>query len=306
MNISAYSIRRPLPAILFSIITLALGWASFNKLPITRYPSVDVPIVSVVVTQFGASPAELEVQVAKTIEDAVAAIVGVQHIDSNVTDGVSVTTIIFNLDANPDRALNDVKDAITRVRAALPSGITEPLVQRQEVIPLPILTYAAIAPGKTPEQLSWFVDDVVKRALQGLKGVAQVERVGGVDREILVSLDPDRLQAVGLTAADISERLLKSNVDLAGGRAEIGGRDQSIRTIAGATTLDALAGTTFSLLAGGEVRLDDLGVVTDTVAEPRYFARLDGDPIVAFAVYRAKGASDVTVAKAAARTSSSS
>ena len=300
MNISAYSIRRPLPAILFSIITLALGWASFNKLPITRYPSVDVPIVSVVVTQFGASPAELEVQVAKTIEDAVAAIVGVQHIDSNVTDGVSVTTIIFNLDANPDRALNDVKDAITRVRAALPSGITEPLVQRQEVIPLPILTYAAIAPGKTPEQLSWFVDDVVKRALQGLKGVAQVERVGGVDREILVSLDPDRLQAVGLTAADISERLLKSNVDLAGGRAEIGGRDQSIRTIAGATTLDALAGTTFSLLAGGEVRLDDLGVVTDTVAEPRYFARLDGDPIVAFAVYRAKGASDVTVAKAVA------
>ena len=300
MNISAYSIRRPLPAIVFSIIALLLGWISFNKLPITRYPSVDVPIVSVVVTQFGASPAELEAQVTKTVEDAVAAIVGVNHIDSTVTDGVSVTRITFNLDANPDRALNDVKDAITRVRANLPSGINEPLVQRQEVIPLPIVTYAAIAPGKTPEQLSWFVDDVVKRALQGLKGVAQVERIGGVDREILVSLDPDRLQAVGLTAADISERLLKSNVDLAGGRAEIGGRDQSIRTIAGATTLDALAGTTFSLLAGGEVRLGDLGVVTDTVADPRYFARLNGEPIVAFAVYRAKGASDVTVAKAVA------
>ncbi|MGA8292794.1 MAG: efflux RND transporter permease subunit [Rhodoplanes sp.] len=300
MNISAYSIRRPLPAIVFSIIALLLGWIGFNKLPITRYPSVDVPIVSVVVTQFGASPAELEAQVTKTVEDAVAAIVGVNHIDSTVTDGVSVTRITFNLDANPDRALNDVKDAITRVRANLPSGINEPLVQRQEVIPLPIVTYAAIAPGKTPEQLSWFVDDVVKRALQGLKGVAQVERIGGVDREILVSLDPDRLQAVGLTAADISERLLKSNVDLAGGRAEIGGRDQSIRTIAGATTLDALAGTTFSLLAGGEVRLGDLGVVTDTVADPRYFARLNGEPVVAFAVYRAKGASDVTVAKAVA------
>ncbi|MGZ8309994.1 MAG: efflux RND transporter permease subunit [Rhodoplanes sp.] len=300
MNISAYSIRRPLPAIVFSIVTLLLGWISFNKLPITRYPSVDVPIVSVIVTQFGASPAELEAQVTKTVEDAVAAIVGIQHINSNVTDGASITTITFSLDANPDRALNDVKDAITRVRSSLPSGINEPLVQRQEVIPLPIITYAAIAPGKTPEQLSWFVDDVVKRALQGLKGVAQVERIGGVDREILVSLDPDRLQAVGLTAADISERLLKSNVDLAGGRAEIGGRNQSIRTIAGATTLDALAGTTFSLLAGGEVRLDDLGVVTDTVADPRYFARLDGDPVVGFAVYRAKGASDVRVANAVA------
>lgn len=301
MNISAWSIRRPLPAIVLSLIAMLLGWFSFTTLPITRYPAVDVPIVSVVVTQFGASPAELEAQVTKTIEDAVASIVGIKHIDSNVTDGVSVTTITFNLDASPDRALNDVKDAITRVRGSLPAGINEPLVQRQEVIPLPIVTYAAIAPAKTPEQLSWFVDDVVKRELQGLPGVGQVERIGGVDREILVSLDPDRLQAVGLTAADISNRLFQNNVDVAGGRAEIGGRNQSIRTLAGAPTLEELAGTTFSLLAGGEVRLRDLGVVTDTVADPHYFARLDGDPVVAFAVYRAKGASDVRVADAVSK-----
>ena len=298
MNISAWSIRRPLPAIVLSIIAVLLGWFSFTKLPITRYPAVDVPIVSVIVTQFGASPVELEGQVTKTIEDAVASIVGIKHIDSTITDGVSVTTITFNLDANADRALDDVKDAITRVRSSLPAGINEPLVQRQEVIPLPIVTYAAIAPAKTPEQLSWFVDDVVKRELQGLPGVGQVERIGGVDREILVSLDPDRLQAVGLTAADISNRLFQNNVDVAGGRAEIGGRNQSIRTVAGAPTLEELAGTSLSLLAGGEVRLRDLGVVTDTVADPQYFTRLDGDPVVAFAVYRAKGASDVRVANA--------
>lgn len=301
MNISAWSIRTPLPAVVFSIIIVMLGWMSFVKLPITRLPSVDVPIVSVAVAQFGASPAELEGQVTKTIEDAVAAIVGVNHIDSTISDGLSVTTITFLLDADPDRALNDVKDAVTRVRSSLPSGITEPLVQRQEVIPFPIMTYAAISPGRTPEQLSWFVDDVIKRNLQGLRGVAKFERIGGADREILVSLDPDRLQAVGLTAAGISEQLLKNNVDVAGGRAEIGGRDQSIRTIAGAPTIEALAGTTFSLLAGGEVRLDDLGVVTDTVVEPRTFARLDGNPVVAFAVYRAKGASDVRVSEAVER-----
>ncbi len=298
MNISALSIRRPLPAIVFSIIIVLLGWYSFTKLPITRLPSVDVPIVSVAVAQFGASPAELEAQVTKNIEDACAAIVGINHIDSSISDGLSVTTIVFSLDADPDRALNDVKDAITRVRSTLPSGITEPLVQRQEVIPIPIVTYAAIAPGRTPEQLSWFVDDVVMRNLQGLRGVAKFERIGGADREILVSLDPDRLQAVGLTAAGISTQLLQNNADVAGGRAEIGGRDQTIRTIARATTLDQLAGTTFSLMAGGEVRLDDLGVVTDTVANPRTFARLNGDPVVAFAVYRAKGASDVRVANA--------
>jgi hydrophobe/amphiphile efflux-1 (HAE1) family protein len=301
VNISAWSIRKPLPSVVFSIIIVMLGWISFNKLPITRLPSVDVPIVSVAVVQFGASPAELEAQVTKTIEDSVAAIVGVNHIDSNISDGLSVTTITFLLDADPDRALNDVKDAITRVRSSLPSGINEPLVQRQEVIPFPIMTYAAISPGRTPEQLSWFVDDVIKRKLQGLRGVAKFERVGGVDREILVSLDPDRLQAVGLTAAGISDQLLKNNVDVAGGRAEIGGRDQSIRTVAGAPTIEALAGTTFSLLAGGEVRLDDLGVVTDTVVEPRTFARLNGDPVVAFAVYRAKGASDVRVSEAVER-----
>jgi hydrophobe/amphiphile efflux-1 (HAE1) family protein len=300
MNISALSIRRPLPAIVFSIIIVLLGWYSFTKLPITRLPSVDVPIVSVAVAQFGASPAELEAQVTKNIEDACAAIVGINHIDSSISDGLSVTTITFNLDADPDRALNDVKDAITRVRSSLPSGITEPLVQRQEVIPIPIVTYAAIAPGRTPEQLSWFVDDVVMRNVQGLRGVAKFERIGGADREILVSLDPDRLQAVGLTAAGISTQLLQNNADVAGGRAEIGGRDQSIRTIARATTLNQLAGTTFSLPVGGEVRLDDLGVVTDTVADPRTFARLNGDPVVAFAVYRAKGASDVRVANAVA------
>ena len=105
---------------------MLLGWISFTRLPITRCPSVDVPIVSVIVTQFGASPAELEAQVTKAVEDATAAIVGIQHINSNVTDGASITTITFNLDANPDRALNDVKDAITRVRAALPSGTTSP------------------------------------------------------------------------------------------------------------------------------------------------------------------------------------
>ncbi|EJW09314.1 RND multidrug efflux transporter protein [Rhodovulum sp. PH10] len=297
MNISAWSIRRPLPAIVFSIVTVLLGWMSFQKLPITRLPSVDLPIVSVVVSQFGASPAELEEQVTKVIEDGVSAIAGVQHIQSSITDGLSTTIISFNLDADPDRALNDVKDAITRVRGSLPSGIVEPMVQRQEVAGLPIVTYAAIAPGKTPEELSWFVDDVVKRALQGVRGVGRVERIGGVEREILVSLDPDRLQAVGLTAAGISEQLLKNNADVAGGRAEIGGRDQAIRTMAGATSLEGLAGTTFGLLGGGEIRLDDLGVVTDTIADPRTFARLDGEPIVAFGVLRAKGASDVTVAK---------
>lgn len=298
MNISAWSIRHPLPSVLFSIILLVLGWMSFTQLAVTRLPSADIPVISVAVSQFGAAPAELEAQVTKTIEDGVSGVEGVRHIASSITDGLSVTTIQFNLETNTDRALNDVKDAVTRVRANLPQNVNEPLIQRVDVIGLPIVTYAAISPGKTPEQLSYFVDDVVKRALQGVRGVAQVERIGGVEREILVSLDPDRLHAAGLTAVDVSRRLRGTNVDLAGGRAEIGKNDQAIRTLAGATTLNELAGTMISLPAGGEVRLDDLGTVTDTIADRRTFARFNGEPVVALGIKRSKGASDVVVAAA--------
>src|SRR5690606_836188 len=232
MNISAWSIRNPLPSVLFSIILLVLGWMSFTELAVTRLPAADIPVVSVAVAQFGAAPAELETQVTKIIEDGVSGVEGMRHISSSITDGLSVTTIMFSLETNTDRALNEVKDAVTRVRANLPQNVNEPLIQRVDVIGLPIVTYAAIAPGKTPEELSWFVDDVVKRTLQGVRGVAQVERIGGVEREILVSLDPDRLHAVGLTAVDVSQRLRGINVDVAGGRAEIGQNDQAIRTLA--------------------------------------------------------------------------
>ncbi|HEV7879455.1 efflux RND transporter permease subunit [Bradyrhizobium sp.] len=298
LNISAWSIRNPLPSVVFSIILLVLGWVSFTKLAVTRLPSADIPVISVAVSQFGAAPAELESQVTKTIEDGVSGVEGVRHISSSITDGLSLTTIQFALETNTDRALNDVKDAVTRIRSNLPQNVSEPLIQRVDVIGLPIVTYAAISPGKTPEQLSYFVDDVVKRALQGVRNVAQVERIGGVEREILVSLDPDRLQAMGLTAVDVSRRLRGTNVDLAGGRAEIGKNDQAIRTLAGAKTLNDLAGTMISLPAGGEVRLDDLGTVTDTIADRRTFARANGEPVVALGIKRSKGASDVVVAAA--------
>src|SRR6476620_1303325 len=279
LNISAWSIRNPLPSVVFSIILLILGWVSFTKLAVTRLPSADIPVISVAVSQFGAAPAELESQVTKTIEDGVSGVEGVRHISSSITDGLSLTTIQFALETNTDRALNDVKDAVTRVRANLPQNVTEPLIQRVDVIGLPIVTYAAISPGKTPEQLSYFVDDVVERA-------------------ILVSLDPDRLQAAGLTAVNVSQILRGTNVDLAGGRAEIGKNDQAIRTLAGAKTLNELAGTMIPLFGGGEIRLDDLGTVTDTIADRRTFARLNGEPVVALGIKRSKGASDVVVASA--------
>src|SRR5262249_20825472 len=196
---------------------------------------------------------------------------------------------------------NDVKDAIARIRAELPRTIDEPIVTRIEVEGLPIVTYAARAPAMTPEELSWFVDDVVVRVVQGVKGVSQIERLGGVDREIRVALDPDRLLAFGITAGDVNRQLRATNVDLAAGRGEIGGREQAIRTLAGKQTVEDLAGTMIALPKGRKVRLDQLGSVVDATAEPRTFAALDGAPVVAFAISRGKGQSDVVVAGDVAR-----
>jgi hydrophobe/amphiphile efflux-1 (HAE1) family protein len=297
LNVSAWSIRKPIPSIVLFLVLCVLGLVSFKGLPITRFPNIDVPLVSVTVTQSGAAPAELETQVTKMVENAVSGISGVKHVISAITDGSSVTTIEFRLEVNSDRAINDVKDAIARIRSDLPRTIDEPIVQRIDIAGLPIVTYAARAPTLSPEELSWYVDDVVARDLQSVKGVSKVERIGGVDREIRVSLDPDRLLAFGITAAEVNRQLRATHVDLAGGRGEIGSREQSIRTLAGTATLDELAATSIALSGGRKVRLDDLGTVTDGAAEARTFARFDGQPVVGFSISRSRGASDATVAE---------
>src|SRR5215510_10008860 len=284
-NVSAWSIRQPVPALVLFMVLMTLGWVSFADLPVTRFPNIDVPIVQVRITQAGAAPSELEVQVTKRIEDAIAGVNGIKHQTSAVTEGSSITTIEFRLGVNQDRALNDVREAIARIRAELPRTIYWPIV-----------TYGASAAGMTPEELSWFVYDVVVRALQGLKNVAQIERIGGVEREIRVALDPDRLLAFGVTAGDVNKQLRATNIDLAGGRGEIAGREQAIRTLAGKQSVSELAATSIVLPRGRKVRLDELGTVVDSIAEQRTFAALDDRPVVAFAISRAKGASDVVVA----------
>jgi len=296
LNVSAWSIRSPIPAVVGFIVLMLLGVVSFRTMSITRFPNIDIPIVQVLVTQSGAAPSELEAQVTKKVEDAVASLNGVWHIASQIGDGSSQTIIQFYVGSTDiDRALNDVKDQISKIRADLPRTIDEPIVNRINIEGLPIVTYAASAPGMTVEQLSWFVDDTVARDLQSLKGVGDVTRYGGVDREIRVSLDPEKLLALGVTAAQVNEQVRQDNVDLGGGRGELAGQEQAIRTLAGANKLSELKALPIALSGGRRVRLDELGTVSDTAAEPRTFTRLFDQPIVAFGITRAKGYSDVTV-----------
>ncbi|SCM71374.1 Cation/multidrug efflux pump [uncultured Pleomorphomonas sp.] len=294
-NFSAWAIRNPVPPILLFVCLIALGLYSFARLPITMMPNIDLPLISVTITDSGSAPSELETQVTKPVEDALAGISGVRHITSTITDGVSTTVVEFNLEVATDRALNDVKDAVAEIRSDLPGTIDEPVSRRIDVEGQAIITYAAASPAMTPEELSWFVDDKVIRDLQAVGGVGRVERMGGVKREIQVQIDPDRLMALGITAAQVNAALKSVNTDLSGGKGEVGGQTQAVRTLASARSLADLAATRLPLGDGRNIRLSDVGKVVDYWAEPKSFARLDGRPAVAFAIYRAKGASDASV-----------
>ncbi|WP_323717221.1 efflux RND transporter permease subunit [Paracoccus aminovorans] len=297
MNFSAWSIRQPVPAIALFLVLVMVGLYSFSRLAVTAMPNIDLPLVSVVVGQPGAAPSELTRQVIQPIEDSIASITGVRHITSAAMDSSARIYVEFELETDTDRAVNDVKDAVANVRADLPESVIEPLIHRIDVSGMAILTYAVSDPGKSIEQLSDFVDDVVARDLSTVKGVASITRIGGADRQINVELDPARIQAFGLTAAEISEQLRAKNIDLGGGRGDLAGTEYSIRALGSAGDVARLAETPI-LIGGGEaggrtVRLDQLGSVRDGASEERKFALLDGQPVVAFGVFRASGESDL-------------
>ncbi|MGB8816720.1 MAG: efflux RND transporter permease subunit [Rhizobiaceae bacterium] len=296
MNFSAWSIRNPLPPILLFVVLVALGVTSFMRLPVTRFPLIDVPIISVVVTDPGVAPTELETQVTKKIEDAVANISGVKNVISTVNESRSTTIVEFRLEVQTQKAVTDVKDAIERMKSALPATAGEPVINSVDIEGQSMQTFAVTAPQMTIEELSWFVDNTVIRKLQGVRGIGRVDRNGGVTREVSVKLDPQRLMALGVTAANVNQALRGMNADLTGGRGDIGNKEQAIRTLGGARTIEDLAAIEIPLGGGRTVRLSDVAIISDSFAEPKSYATSNGQTVIAFSIYRAKGESDVTVA----------
>jgi hydrophobe/amphiphile efflux-1 (HAE1) family protein len=297
MNFSAWSIRNPVAPLLGFFLLMILGWQSFNALPITRFPNIDMPLVAVTVAQSGAAPSEMESQVTKEIEDAVAGLTGVKNVTSSVTDGLSTTVIEFRMEVPTDDAVQDVKDAVDQIRGELPGDVEAPIVTKIDVEGQAIMTFSVSAPGMTIEELSWFVDDTVKRALQGRPGIGRITRVGGADREIRVELDPVKLAAYGVTAQQVSAQVAQTNVNLGSGQMDLGSGQQVIRTLGDAGTVEALGAMTIALPSGRQVRLSDLGTVLDSYEELKSFTRVDGQETVSFLVFRAKGASEVSVAE---------
>ncbi|MEH1842380.1 MAG: efflux RND transporter permease subunit [Nostoc sp.] len=294
-NLSAWSIKKPVPTIVLFLILTVVGWFSFISLGIDTNPNIDVPTVSIKVTQPGAGPAELESQVTKKIEDAVAGLGNIDYMISTVSDGKSNTTINFVLGTDSDRATNDVRNAIAQIRQNLPQDINDPIVQRLEFSGGPVITYAVKSDRRSVEELSNIVDQTISRTLLGVPGVAQLQRVGGVDREIRINLNPNRLQSLAITATQVNDQMRALNINLPGGRAEVGGSEQSIRTLGSAASVDMLKTYEILLPQGGSVPLSTLGTVEDKFGDVRQAARLNNQPVVAFQVLRSTGSVLVTV-----------
>ena len=293
-NVSSWCIRNPVgPIVLFVGLMLA-GLVSFARMQVNNAPDIDFPAAIVSISQPGAAPNEMETQVTQRVESAIRGVNGVEEINSSVSEGNSFTFVNFQLGTPTDRAVNDVRNAISQIRGTLPEGILEPQVTRVDAENEPISYTGAQTTDMTLEQLSWYIDNTVAKRLLGLEGVAAVQRVGGVDRTIRVILDPAALQAQGITAAQVNQQLRASNMNGAGGRAEIAGSEQSVRILGNAQTAYALSQTEIALPGGRLVKLANLGEVKDSSSEQRSIAKQSGRQVVTFSVQRAKGSSEVT------------
>jgi len=299
LNVSSWSIRNPVATtLLFMLLTIA-GIGGFLAMKVQDFPDIDFPIITITAELPGASPPQLESDVARKIEDALANIRGIKHIKSALTDGVATITAEFHVEKPVQDAMDDVRDAVSGTRANLPADLHDPVITKMELAGTPVMTYAVSSSRLDDEALSWFVDNQVSKRLRGVSGIGAVSRVGGADREVRVELDPDRLIALNTTAADISRQIREFQQEASGGRVDVGGSEQSVRTIATVDSASAIAALDVSLGDGRRIRIDQIATVADTTAERRSIALLNGEPAVAFEILRARGASEIEVVEAA-------
>lgn len=298
LNVSAWSIRNPIPAVMLFVLLTFAGLLSFKAMKVQNFPDIDLPTVIVTASLPGAAPGQMETDVARKLENSVATVQGLKHIYTKVQDGVVTLTAEFRLEKPVQEAVDDVRSAVSRVRADLPADLRDPIVTKLELAGQPVLAFTIASKRMDDEALSWFVDNDVSRKLLAVRGVGAVNRVGGVSREIRVAIDPVKLQALGATAADISRQLRQVQTESAGGRTDVGGSEQPVRTLATVKSAREVGRIEIAIAGGRTIKLEDVATITDTVAEPRAAALLNGKPVVGFEVARSRGESEVQVGAA--------
>ncbi|HEX5049493.1 MAG TPA: efflux RND transporter permease subunit [Gammaproteobacteria bacterium] len=299
MNFVTWSIRNPVPVIVLFIGLTIAGLISFPKLGVQDRPDIEFPAITVSVGYAGVAPTQMESEITRKVEDAVATIAGIEQMTSTVNEGSSTTSIEFRFGTDLSQALDDVRDALTRIRQDLPLDANEPIISRNTTAGGALVTWTVASDSMSDTELSWFVDLTVTRELSSVPGVGRVSRVGGVQREIRVDLDPDRMAALGANASDVSRQLRRIQAEYPGGEARLGGLEQTVRTTGIITSVYDLAGLPISLPDGRSVRLDTIADVRDQAGEQRAVALLDGKPVIGFEIVRSWGASALDTAKEA-------
>lgn len=298
MNFSAWAIRNPVPVILLYVLLTVGGLIGFFWLPVQDFPDLDIPMVTVVASLPGATPASLETEVTRKIEDSIASVSGVKHTTSTINDGVSVTVVELVLEKDLGQAVEEIRNAVYSVRNQLPSAMQPPVVSRINTFGGAVITYAVQSTLLDEAELSWFVDNDIGKNLLSLKGVGSITRYGGIDREVRIELDQTKLLALGVTASEISTQLLMVQQESPGGRTNVGGLEQSIRTIGKVKSAADIAALQIPLRDGRHIRLDAIAKVHDTASERRQLAFVDGKPAVTFQLQRSRGASEVAMVAA--------
>ncbi|NKJ35033.1 MULTISPECIES: efflux RND transporter permease subunit [Rhizobium] len=296
MNISAWSIRNPVPSVLLFVLLTVCGLLAFSKLQVQNFPDMDLPTIKISASLEGAAPTQLETEVARKIEDKLASLSLLDHITTTITDGSVSISVSFKLEKNSETALNEVRNAVDSAKSDLPSEMESPTVSKVTVQSSVLVTYAVRSKDLDETELSWFVDNDMTKALLSVGGVGEVDRLGGVDREVHIDLDPNLMTSFGITASDISSRVKSVQSDKSGGRGEIGSARQTIRTLGALPSIEDLSKLAIPLSNGKSVRLDEIGSVTDSFADRSSLAYFDGERVIAVEIKRSKGFSDTAVA----------
>ncbi|MEN6487537.1 MAG: efflux RND transporter permease subunit [Smithella sp.] len=296
MNFSSWAIRNPVPSLLLFVLLTVFGIIGLRELGIQDFPDMDLPTIKIEASLEGAAPSQLETDVARKIEDKLASLTKLDHITTTITDGSVSISVSFEIDKKSEEALNEVRNAVDSAKANLPAAMTSPTVSKVTVAGSALLTYMVEGGNMSEEELSWFVDNDVAKAMLAVKGVSKLERVGGVDREVHVDLDPILMAGLGVTLTDISTQLKAVQKDTSGGRGEVGKTIQSLRTLGAVHSAGEVAALAIPLYDGRRVELDQIAKVSDTYAERSTLAYVDGRQVIGFQITRSKGFSDVGVA----------
>ena len=295
LNVSAYSIKNPLVAILLFVLLTLGGIYGFMKMKVQQFPDIDLPAVVVTVTLPGAAPSQLENDIAKKIENKLTSIEGVKHIRTTLQTGAATMVTEFVLEKDIQEAVDDVRSAVGEVRGDLPAAANDPIITKVSTAGFPVVTYSVAAENMDVEDLSWFVDDTVTKRLSDIPGVSKVSRIGGLQREITIAADPIVLSGLKFSITQLSQQIAGIQQDSSGGEAEVGKTTQTIRVLGAVERASELNDLQVAIPAGGTQALGRMAQITDGAADPSSIAKLDGQTVVAFNITRSRGASEVEV-----------